>query len=80
MELNPREIRGRLNLAYVQLDTGRHKEALVALAEALGLDTQGDHREALLEKQKQVLVRMTIEARDAVAQQVNRFRNLDAPD
>lgn len=80
MELNPREIRGRLNLAYVQLDTGRYKEALVALAEALGLDTQGDHREALLEKQKQVLVRMTIEARDAVAQQVNRFRNLDAPD
>ena len=76
--IHPREVRGRLNLAYVHLETGRCAEALAVLAEALALDTQGDYRDALLEKQRQVLLRISIDARDAMAQQLNRFRNFDA--
>jgi tetratricopeptide (TPR) repeat protein len=79
LELHPREVRARLNLAYVHLDAGRYAEALTLLAQALSLDTHGDHREALLEKQQQVLLRMSLDARDALSQQVNRFRNLQAP-
>ena len=80
IEINPPEIRGRLNLAYVHLERGHHAEALAQLAEALALDTQGDYRDALLEKQRQVLLRLSLDARDALSQQVNRFRNLDASD
>jgi tetratricopeptide (TPR) repeat protein len=79
VEINPRETLGRLNLAYVHLETGRHAEALAVLAEALALDTQGDHREPLLEKQRQVLQRISLDARESLSQQINRFRNFDAP-
>lgn len=78
VRIHPREVRGRLNLAYVFLDTGRLPEALAVLAEAMALDTQGECREALLEKQRQVLQRLAATARDAQIQQLNRFRNLDA--
>lgn len=79
LEINPREIRGRLNLAYVFLETGRCAEVLKIIAEALALDPQGEYREAVLEKQRQVLLRLSLDARDALTQQLNRFRNLDAP-
>ncbi len=79
LEINPREIRGRLNLAYVHLETGRCTEALTVLAEALALDHPGNFRDALMEKQRQVLARISQDARDARIQQLNRFRNLDAP-
>lgn len=77
--INPREVRGRLNLVYVHLETGRYPEALAVLAEALALDREGDFRDALLDKQRQVLLRISVDARDALSQQLNRFRNIDAP-
>jgi tetratricopeptide (TPR) repeat protein len=77
MALNPREIRARLNLAYVHLKTGRPTHALTVLAEALALDTLADYREALLEKQRQALAQLSAQSQAALTQQLNRFRNLD---
>jgi hypothetical protein len=77
IEINPNEVRGRLNLAFVHLEMNRYPQALAVIAEALALDREADHREALLEKQRQVLLRISIEARDSFTQQLNRFRNLD---
>jgi len=79
LEINPREIRGRLNLAYVYLETGRYSEALAVLAQALALDIQGHYRGESLRKQRDVLQRMSLEFREATGQQLNRFRNMDAP-
>ncbi|MFN0184875.1 MAG: SAM-dependent methyltransferase [Aquabacterium sp.] len=76
---SPRDIRARLNLAFVCQDHGRHQEALQHLAEGLALDAPGDWRDALLEKQRQVLLSLSLQTRDAIVQQMNRFRNLDAP-
>lgn len=77
--INPRETLGRLNMAYVLFETGRHARALLVLAEALAFDKKSDHREAILEKQRQVLQRISRENQEAVIQQANRFRNLGAP-
>ncbi len=79
VSVNARDIRARLNLAYVHQLRGEFAPALQRLAEALAIDTQGDQREALLEKQRQVLLAQSLDARDGILQQMNRFRNLDAP-
>jgi tetratricopeptide (TPR) repeat protein len=79
LEVSPRDVRGRLNLSYVLQDRGDHAGALALLAEALAIDASGDWRDALLDRQRQVMIAQTLDARDALLQQVNRFRNLEAP-
>ena len=80
IEINPHDVRGRLNLSYVCVELGRYSEALDVIAQALALDTEGDYREALLERQRQVLLRVSLAACDALRQQINRFRDPNAPD
>jgi tetratricopeptide (TPR) repeat protein len=53
--INPREVRGRTNLAYVFLRRGAIGEALRIIGEALALDRAGECREELLSKQSEAL-------------------------
>lgn len=79
LEISPRDVQARLNLSYVLQDRGDHAGALARLAEALALDGEGEWREVLLERQRSVMLTQTTDARDAMQQQVNRFRNVLAP-
>ena len=79
LEVSPRDVRGRLNLSYVLQDRGDHAGALARIAEALALDGEGEWRETLLDRQRNVMLAQTVDARDAMEQQINRFRNIWAP-
>jgi tetratricopeptide (TPR) repeat protein len=74
IEIDPRDIRGRLNLSYVLADTHRYPEALAVLGEALGLDTAVEQREALLARQQRILQQMSDRERERLLQLVNRVR------
>jgi tetratricopeptide (TPR) repeat protein len=72
--LNPWDIRGRYNLAFVLADTSRTAEALAVLGEALGLDRDGDFREKLLQKQSDLLTQMERTYNEERLRLANRFR------
>lgn len=72
--IDPRDIRGRINLSYVLADRHRYPEALAVLGEALGLDTAVEHREALLARQQRVLQQMADRERERLLRLANRVR------
>ncbi len=74
IEIDPRDIRGRLNLSYVLADAHRYPEALAALGEALGLDMAAEHREVLLARQQRILQQMSDRERERLLHQANRVR------
>jgi len=54
------------------------KSALITIAKALGMDKEADQREALLRLQEDILVSISLTARDDLLNEVNRTRDLDA--
>lgn len=52
--------------------------ALTAIAKAMALDKEAEQREALLRLQDEILVKISLGARDDLLAEVNRTRNLDA--
>ena len=59
--INPSEVRGRTNLAYVFLKRGSPGDALRLIGEALALDRAGDCREELIGKQNEALQALAAE-------------------
>jgi tetratricopeptide (TPR) repeat protein len=55
LKINPGDVRGRFNLAFVHTRQKNYAAALVVLAEALALDKTGQYRERVLQKQAEVL-------------------------
>ena len=72
--LHPREVRGRLNLAYVLGDTGRADEGLRLLGEALALDDRVEFRDSIRRKQEDLLSRVSARERERLILQLNRVR------
>ncbi len=58
LRVNPADVRGRYNLAWVLVLQRRYPAALQLIAEALGLDETGEYTERLVKKQTEVLARL----------------------
>lgn len=74
VEINPDEIRGRLNLAWIGIDRGDISRALHIIADALVLDRKAEFRDALLAKQQDALTKLSADHRDEQLRHINRFR------
>jgi tetratricopeptide (TPR) repeat protein len=74
IEINPNEIRARLNLAWTLADMGRISDSLRIIAEALALDRRGEYRDALLGKQRDALEQLSAMHHEEQVRHVNRFR------
>jgi tetratricopeptide (TPR) repeat protein len=59
LQVNADDVRARLNLAYVHVQTREYPQALQRIAEGLALDRAGTYREGLLQKQSEVLAQLT---------------------
>jgi len=55
LAINPGDVRGRFNLAFVHTRQKNYRPALAMIADALALDKTGQYRERLLQKQAEVL-------------------------
>ena len=60
LAVNASDVRARYNLAWVHTRERAYPAALTAIAEALALDKTGEFRERLLQKQQEVLSRLTL--------------------
>jgi len=67
----------RLLEARMRLKSGAHESALLAIAKGLATDRESDHRDALLTLQNDILLDISIGARDDLLNEVNRARSLD---
>jgi tetratricopeptide (TPR) repeat protein len=59
LAVNPADVRARYNLAWVHTRRKDYPAALGRLAEAMALDKTGEYRERILQKQQEVLGRLT---------------------
>ena len=59
LAVNAADVRARFNLAHVYVRLKDYPQALHAIADALALDKTGQYRERLLQKQQEVLGRLT---------------------
>jgi tetratricopeptide (TPR) repeat protein len=73
-QVNPRDVRAVLNLAWVATHEDRPEEALTLIAKGLAMDVTGTFREALLGKQEQVLARQGKKYNDDLLRGMNRIR------
>jgi len=73
-QVNPKDVRAVLNLAWVAMHEDRPGEALGLIATGLALDVTGEFREALLGKQEQVLARQSRKYSDDMLRGMNRIR------
>jgi tetratricopeptide (TPR) repeat protein len=71
LKINPGDVRGRFNLAFVHTRQKNYPAALVLLAEALGLDKTGQYRERVLQKQAEVLQLLTMRNQQEYLRMVN---------
>lgn len=71
--LNPSDVRGRLNLAYVFLRRNDYGGALTIIGAALALDKAGEMREFLLSKQSEALEGLSASHARALLHQANRL-------
>jgi tetratricopeptide (TPR) repeat protein len=55
LQINPDDVRGRLNLAWLRAQQRRFRDALVLIGEGLALDEMGQYRDRLLQKQAEIL-------------------------
>jgi tetratricopeptide (TPR) repeat protein len=60
LQVNGSDVRARYNLAWVYTREKNYAPALAAIAEALALDKTGEYRERLVQKQNEVLQRLTV--------------------
>ena len=67
----------RLLEAKIQLKSGTHEAALLAIAKGLAVDRESDLRDALLTLQNDILLEISIGAREDLLNEVNRQRTLD---
>lgn len=67
----------RLLEAKMRLKSGAHQAALLAVANGLAVDKEADNRDALLSLQNDILLDISIAARDDLMNEVNRVRTLD---
>jgi tetratricopeptide (TPR) repeat protein len=58
LRVNPKDVRGRYNMAWVHLDERDYRAALADVAEALALDETGQFYERLIQKQNEILGRL----------------------
>lgn len=82
-EIDPRDGRTNLNLAYSFLRTGDHESALRVIARGLASDGAGAFRGALLEKQQQVIAAIAVKAAgesQRLARRNHRFAPLNPSD
>jgi tetratricopeptide (TPR) repeat protein len=59
LTVNAADVRARYNLAWVAARERDYPAALGRIAEALALDKTGEYRDRLLQKQQEVLARLT---------------------
>jgi tetratricopeptide (TPR) repeat protein len=58
-KLSPNDVRTALNLGYTYLQLGRPEQALAAIARGLAEDGSGQFRERLLQKQGEILAKLS---------------------
>lgn len=58
LAINPTDVRGRFNLAFVHIQEKNYPAALGRIAEAFGYDKMGEYRDRLLQKQQEALMRL----------------------
>ncbi len=72
---SPQDVRCLLNMAWVATRADRPAQALEFIAKGLALDTDGTFREALLDKQRQVLDRQAAKHQADTLRGFNRIRS-----
>ena len=78
LRINPSDIRGRFNMAWVYNAERRYRQALAVIAEALAMDETGEYAERLVKKQNEVLQRLQMRNQQRFFLQANRKkRNRD---
>ncbi len=80
LRVNPADVRGRYNLAWVLVLERRYTAALQLIAEALGLDETGEYTKRLVEKQTEVLARLAQRNQHKQFLLANRVSSKPAPD
>jgi tetratricopeptide (TPR) repeat protein len=79
LEVNADDVRARLNLAFVYLQTKQYAAALERIAQGLMLD-RGTYREELLQKQSEVLIQLAQRNEQERSRMANRISNWLAAD
>ena len=75
LRINPSDIRGRYNLAWVLNHERRYRQALAVIAEALAMDETGEYHERLMKKQGEILARLAMRNQQRLLLQANRVSN-----
>jgi tetratricopeptide (TPR) repeat protein len=75
LRINPSDIRGRYNMAWVHNAERRYRQALAVIAEALAMDETGEYGERLMKKQSEVLQRLAMRNQQRFFLQANRVSN-----
>jgi tetratricopeptide (TPR) repeat protein len=75
LRINPSDIRGRYNLAWVLNHERRYRQALAVIAEALAMDETGEYHERLMKKQSEILARLAMRNQQRLLLQANRVSN-----
>jgi len=69
--INPGDVRGCLNLAFVHTRQKNYRPALAVIADALALDKTGQYRERLLQKRGEVLQLVAVKHQAEYLRMVN---------
>lgn len=77
LALNGADSRTHLVHAHILAKQQDYPAALTAIANGLAYDPEAEYREELIGFQDEVLVKISVEARDALINQVNRLRDID---
>ena len=80
LKINPSDIRGRYNMAWVFNVERRYRQALAVIAEALALDETGEYNERLMKKQSEILTRLAMRNQQRMFLQANRVSNRTTPE
>jgi tetratricopeptide (TPR) repeat protein len=59
LKINPQDVRAHYNLTFVHVQEKDYAQALHTIAQGLALDAAGEYREGFLQKQNEVLGRLT---------------------
>jgi len=79
LEIARDDVRARYNLAWVHLATGEHEDGLRRVAEALALDQRAAFRDALLQKQAELLSQLDRRNRQSYHGLADRISTVASP-
>jgi tetratricopeptide (TPR) repeat protein len=75
LRINPSDIRGRYNMAWVYNAERRYRQALMVIAEAMSMDETGEYADRLMKKQEEARARLAMRNHQRFFLQANRVSN-----